>query len=621
MSRMADELHSGQIASREPGRHPRLRAPLHKIALAMPRSYNRREFVTTVTAGTTAALSLPLIAALPSTAAAGDAPARLTDTAVLPSAHVADAMDADLMEISVAGLHKLYDARKYTVTQVTKWYLARIAKYNPVYRALIHVDTAGALATATAQDTAAKRTGFKRGVLWGVPIVIKCNTSIKGLITSAGFYGYTVPGLELIAPKDALVVAKLRSAGAVILAQTNMPDFAGSDTNFSTAYGRTGNAYNVRFSPGGSSGGTVTAVAANLCVLGTGTDTANSIRMPAATSAVVGFLPTRGLVSIAGINPLDWLRDNTGPIARTVNDAAIALGVMAGEDPLDFRTKGSAALAQAATYTTFLKSDALKGKRFGVPAFMMEMAAPGGGGGGGTPLQPETRDMFMKSLDALRTAGATVVFDDALLPSSFNDMVRLVGTGPYRGEGTENFLRDFGPDAYHTFTEYAIAVGNELPANVRGVTAAAGGRGSPAGAPVAPSAPKHIETDPDADKTFFAPQRAAQAAYDAALDKFMLDGLVYPAIQMPPNDEIAELSVGPRGGGPHSKTGWVNSIGVPAVSVPAGFYANGLPYSLEFSARRWRDGDLLGWVSAYESASHARKPPTLINSIKEMPAK
>ena len=298
----------------------------------MTRSLNRREFFSTASAGAAAVLSVPLLAGLPGTAAAEDAPARRLDALVLSSAHAADAMDADLMEVSVTGLHKLYDARKYTVTQVTKWYLARIAKYNPVYRALIHVDNAGALATAAAQDAGARRASTKRGALWGVPIVIKCNTSVKGLVTSAGFYGYTVPGLELIAPKDALVVAKLRAAGAIILAQTNMPDFAGSDTNFSTAYGRTGNAYNVRFSPGGSSGGTVTAVTANLCVLGTGTDTANSIRMPAATSAVFGFLPTRGLVSIAGINPLDWLRDNTGPIARNVNDAAIALGVMAGED-------------------------------------------------------------------------------------------------------------------------------------------------------------------------------------------------------------------------------------------------------------------------------------------------
>ena len=160
-----------------------------------------------------------------------------------------------------------------------------------------------------------------------------------------------MPGHELVAPRDATVVAKLKAAGAIIIGHTNMPDFANSDTNRSSSFGRTGNAYDVRFSPGGSSGGTVTAVAANMAVLGTGTDTGNSIRMPAATSALIGVYPTRGLVSTAGIAPLDWLLDNTGPIARNVTDAAIALSVMAGPDPLDARTEGSAASAQPGPYT------------------------------------------------------------------------------------------------------------------------------------------------------------------------------------------------------------------------------------------------------------------------------
>src|SRR6202020_3418283 len=165
---------------------------------------------------------------------------------------------------------------------------------------------------------------------------------------------------------------KLKAAGAIILGQTNMPDFAASDTTRSTVYGRTGNAYDVRFSPGGSSGGTVTAVTSNYALLGNGTDTGNSIRMPAATSALIGVFPTRGLVSIAGIAPLDWLLDNTGPIARTVTDAAIALSVMVGEDPMDPPTVGSPAKAQAGPYTQYLKPDALKGKRFGVPVCVLQ---------------------------------------------------------------------------------------------------------------------------------------------------------------------------------------------------------------------------------------------------------
>jgi len=558
----------------------------------MPNRLSRREFV----AAASAFASVPLLAGLPEFASAENARDRARTAEPAP-----DPMDADLLEVTVDKLHALYDARKYTVTQVTHWYLARIARYNPVYRAMIHVDTRGALDIAAKQDAAAKAGGGKasRPPLWGVPIVVKSNTAIKGLITSAGWYGYVVPGLENIAPQDAPVVAKLRAAGAVILGQTNMPDFAASDANYSTAYGRTGNAYNVRYSPGGSSGGTVTAITSNFAVLGTGTDTANSIRMPAATSSVVGVLPTRGLVSITGIQPLDWLRDNTGPIARDVRDTAIALGVMAGEDPKDFRTKGSAAQAQAGPYTQYLNARGLNGKRFGVPAFMLAEPAPGGGGGG-TPLQPETRALFMKAIEGLKAAGATVVFDDNILSATFVALTRAVNTRPYGAEGTETFLHDFGPPYYHSSLEYAQAVGAPMT-NL--------GRGASAGSPP----PKPFATDPDAQTNFFEPQRRAVAAYDQTLDQFKLDGFVYPAIQMPPNDEIADLAAGGRSGGPHSNTGWVNVLGVPAISVPGGFYDNGLPFSLEFSAKRWRDGDLLGWVYAYEQQTKARKPPVLVD--------
>jgi amidase len=263
-------------------------------------------------------------------------------TLALPALLPAQAIDRDLLEVTIPQLETMYAAHRYTVTQVVEWYLARIVKYDGVYRAVETVDRQGAVATAAREDAGAAKggSGFERGPMWGVPIVIKANTSIKGLITSDGWNGFLIPGHELAAPLDATVVAKLRAAGAVIVGHTNMPDFAASDTTRSSAFGRTGNAYDVRFSPGGSSGGTVTAVTANFALLGTGTDTSNSIRMPASTSAVVGVLPTRGLVSIAGIAPLDWLLDDTGPIARDVTDAAIALGAMAGEDPLDFRTKG-----------------------------------------------------------------------------------------------------------------------------------------------------------------------------------------------------------------------------------------------------------------------------------------
>ncbi len=518
-----------------------------------------------------------------------------------------DAMDRDMIEVTIPKLEAMYAAHKYTVTQVTQWYLNRIARYDGVYRAILHVDTAGALATAAAEDADEKKGGkdFKRGVLWGVPIVTKSNTSVKGLVTNDGWNGYLIPGHELIAPADAFVVAKLKAAGVVIIGQTNMPDFAASDTNNSSAGGRTGNAYNWHFSPGGSSGGTVTAVTANFAVFGTGTDTSNSIRMPSGTSAVVGVLPTRGLLSITGIHPLDWLLDNTGPIARNVTDAAIALSVMAGEDPKDFRTKDSAAKEQPGPYIRYLKTDALKGKRFGVPAFIVKevAAAPPGGNEEQEPLlRPETREMFMKAIEGLRAAGATVVFDDSILPDSFAALVNAVNTGPYQQEGIDNFLRDSGPADYRSAAEYELAVGRPLPGFLLGNSS-----GNPGGQPA-----RRIESDPAADATFAGPQRKALAAYEETMDRLHLDGYVYPALQMPSNDETIPQPDGRPSSGPHSNTGWVNPIGVPAIVVPGGFYANGLPFGIEMSTRPWRDGDLLGWAFAYEQATKHRKPPVLV---------
>ncbi len=546
---------------------------------------------------------------------------------LLASAGVARAapapIDRDLIEVSIPQLHALYDQHKYTVRQVVDWYLARIARYNPVYRPVEQVFADEARALADKQD-AAGGASATHGPLWGVPMVIKANTSIAGKVTTDGWAGYTVPGHELVAPRDATIVAKLRAAGAIIIGHTNMPDFANADTNRSSSFGRTGNAYDVRFSPGGSSGGTVTAVTSNLAVLGNGTDTGNSIRMPAGTSALVGVFPTRGLVSIAGIAPLDWLLDNTGPIARNVTDAAIALGVMAGEDPLDPVTKGSAAKAQPAPYTAYLKADALKGKRFGVPAFILqglgipfhgipaevpEGAAALAQAKAAIPLDPRTRAAFMKAIDDLRAAGATVVVDDSILPASFAHDATRIATYPYVREGTDVFLGTFGPAQYRSSTEYERALGAPLGAAIVGT--------EPANAEFLSGdieiRQKLVETDPDAEKNFYGPRARAMQIYLDTLERLHLDGYVYPAIQMPPVDETMPQNGG-LSDGPHSATSWVNMLGVPAVVVPGGFYASGLPFGLEISGRPFRDGDLLGYAYAYEQATHHRHPPVLVEA-------
>ena len=399
-----------------------------------------------------------------------------------------------------------------------------------------------------------------------------------------------------------------------------MPDLANSDTNRSSSFGRTGNAYDVRFSPGGSSGGVVTAIATNMAVLGNGTDTGNSIRMPAATSALVGVFPTRGLVSIAGIAPLDWLLDNTGPIARTVTDAAIALSVMAGPDSLDPPTVHAADSAARAPYESSLNSDALKGKRFGVPAFMLsgegipfhgipwkvaDAATDKLRDAASTPLRPETREMFMKALGALRSAGAEIVLGDAVLPATFAKAASRVATYAYMRDGTDRFLAAFGPPEYHSAADFLKATGTPLFVSSIGVEDNFRILGS------VRIEQRALDNDPDAERMYHGPRRAMLAEYVSTLDRLKLDGFVYPAIQMPPPDETMPQD-GRVSEGPHSATSWVNMIGVPAVVVPAGFYASGLPFGLEIAARPWGDAQLLGYAFAWEQATHLRRAPTLV---------
>ncbi len=324
------------------------------------------------------------------------------------------------------------------------------------------------------------------------------------------------------------------------------------------------------------------------------------------------MLPTRGVTSIAGIHPLDWLRDNTGPLARDVTSAGIALEVMEAEDPLDAWTKSADERAEGRPYTRYLKKDALKGRRFGVPWFVLE-GSPGVYGSGpdappyGGAVVPETRAAFMKAIKQLRAAGATVVIDKEILPESFFATLRKMNTRPYRKEGVDLFLRDFGPAQYHSVAEYESATGEKFPAFMVG-----GIRPGKDAGPVKLQQ-QSIESDPEREANFYGPQRAGLEMYEETRKRWRLDGFVYPALQIPTYDETVP---GASKAGPYSETGWVNRIGVPAVSVPGGFYADGLPFGLEISGVRWKDGDLLGYAYAYEQATHNRRLPKLEEGAK-----
>ena len=205
--------------------------------------------------------------------------------------------------------------------------------------------------------------------------MLKDNYNTADLPTTGGSAALT--GAQ--PPEDAFVVARLRRAGAIILGKSNMHEFALAGTTMSSLGGQTRNPYDLTRTPGGSSGGTGAAVAANLAVAGTGSDTVNSIRSPASANALVGIRPTRGLVSRAGIMPVSETQDAIGPIARNVADAARLLEVMAGYDPADPATAWSVGSAPT-DYAGFLDSDGLRGARIGLLKVMLgeRAGAPGG---------------------------------------------------------------------------------------------------------------------------------------------------------------------------------------------------------------------------------------------------
>jgi len=273
-----------------------------------------------------------------------------------------------LNEISIDALQQKMKSGEYTSKAITQLYINRINqidKAGPKLNAVIEMNP-DALTIAAAMD-AERKAGKIRGPLHGIPVLIKDN------IDTADKMQTTAGALALegnIAKQDAFIVGKLRAAGAVVLGKTNLSEWANfrsthSCSGWSSRGGQTKSPYILDHNPCGSSSGSGVAVSANLCVVAIGTETDGSITCPAAVSGLVGIKPTVGLLSRSGIIPISSTQDTAGPIARTVKDAAIFLGVLAGADANDAITSNSNGKAQP-DYTIFLKADALKGKRIGI---------------------------------------------------------------------------------------------------------------------------------------------------------------------------------------------------------------------------------------------------------------
>jgi len=269
-------------------------------------------------------------------------------------------MADEIAGMTVCQLAPKIRTRQISPVELTRAVLDRIERFDPVLNAYITVDAEGALKAARAAQRQIAA-GKYLGPLHGIPVSLKDLFDAKGLRTTAGSKIFA----DRIADRDAPSVARLRAAGAVIVGKTNLHEFAFGSTTQNPHYGGTRNPYDLSRIPGGSSGGSAAAVAADLCMASTGTDTGGSIRTPSALCGTVGLKPTYGRVSLRGIVPLAWSLDHAGPIAKCVRDAALLLGVMAGHDPLD----PTSAEAKVPAFARSLEGG-VKGLRIGLdPSF------------------------------------------------------------------------------------------------------------------------------------------------------------------------------------------------------------------------------------------------------------
>lgn len=306
--------------------------------------------------------------------------------------------DFELNELTIDTLQQKMRNKEYTSRSITELYLKRIDaidKAGPKLNAVIEVNP-DALNIADAMDKE-RANGKVRGPLHGIPVLIKdnINTGDK-MMTTAG-----ASALEgNIVKEDAFIIKKLREAGAVLLGKTNLSEWANFRSTHSTSAwssrgGQTKCPYVLDRNPSGSSAGSGSAASANLCAIAIGTETDGSIVSPSSVNGLVGIKPTVGLWSRSGIIPISKTQDTAGPMARTVKDAVILLGALAGEDPQDSSTAASKGKIQP-DYTRFLDENGLKGKRIGVEK-------------GGLTVNPGMDKIFHEAVELLKSKGATIV--------------------------------------------------------------------------------------------------------------------------------------------------------------------------------------------------------------------
>lgn len=487
-------------------------------------------------------------------------------------------------EETIAGMHAAMRNGRVTARQLVDDYLMRIDAYDkrgPRLNTLITVNADARHADSL--DALFTRTHRFVGPLHGIPVIVKDNIDTRDMPTTAG----SLALLGSRPPDDAFVVQRLRAAGAIILAKSNLPDFASLtfETVSSALPGYTRNPYDLAVTTAGSSGGTASAIAANFGAVGLGTDTGNSIRGPAAFLSLVGLRPTVGLVSRDGVVPLDPARDVTGPMTRTVRDAARVLDVIAGNDSADTMTARSRGHTPVEGYEARLKPGALRGARIGVLRQLSN-----------TPTTDvEVLERFEEALRALHASGAVIV-DPADIAGATTLAQRTPREcRPFR-QALAQYLRSLGTSAPVRSLDEIIASGKVLPSLDERFRMY---RDAPP-----PETNKACRTaDQQVDQL--------RTAVERLLSDEHLDALVYPSWNNPPR-LIGDLNTPDGSNGPRI----ASVIGFPAITVPMGFVRNRtLPVGLEILGAEWSEPRLLELAYDYETATRLRRPPTLTPSL------
>ena len=479
----------------------------------------------------------------------------------------------ELVEASIPQLQAALATALVTSHDLVSMYLARIDAYDKRGPALnaISVTNSKALEEADALD-AERRAGVLRGPLHGIPVVVKDNYETAGLQTAAGSAALA----SFIPSEDAYLVKKLRAAGAIVIAKTNMHEFAYGITTVGSLFGATRNPYALDRNPGGSSGGTGAAIAANFATVGMGSDTCGSIRIPSFHNSLVGIRGTQGLASRAGIIPLSSTQDIGGPIARSVTDVAIVLDATVGYDPADPQTAASVG-NMPKSYTDFLQLTGLHGARIGVVA---NLFAP-------DPADVEIATVVRAAIAEMKVQGAEIVeIDIPGLRELLTD--RFAGNLIIR----EDFKFDFNsylashPAAPVHSLQEVLASGKFHPALKDNLTSS--------------------EAIDSRDTKEYVDHRLKREVLRQAIYKVMadnrVDALAYPTIRRKAN-LIGEAQ-------PGTNCQFASNSGLPAIVVPGGFTSDGVPVGVELLGRAWSEPQLIKFAYAYEQATHHRRPPT-----------